>query len=63
MPYDREVRLIQWLVNFVQVVFDPPLAPRVELTQEHKDEITAAIRKQRFRGDLAGRQEYQDWPR
>jgi hypothetical protein len=37
-----------------------PASLRSEPTQEQKDEITEAIRKQRFRGDMAGRLEYTD---
>ena len=35
---------------------DPP--PGVEPSEVQRREITEAIRKQKFRGDLAGRQEY-----
>lgn len=48
------------LRRFIHHLRHPQPDPRPEPTQEQKDEITAAIRKQRFRGDLAGRLEYTD---
>lgn len=46
--------------GFLKRFGDAEPVPRHEPTLEQKREITDEIRKQRFRGDMAGRQEYDD---
>lgn len=52
------------LLSQIRGIFRELLNPKplnsYEPTEEQKEEITVAIRKQRFRGDMAGRLEYQD---
>jgi hypothetical protein len=53
MSFARRLR------RFLHYLRDPDPVYRSEPTEEQKREITEAIRKQRFYGDLPGRREYQ----
>lgn len=52
--------LMDQIRGFFRRLFNPKPLNTHEPTEEQKEEITEAIRKQRFRGDLAGRLEYKD---
>ena len=56
----RLVSLLEQIRRFFSELSNPRPLRTYEPTQEQKEEITEAIRKQRFRGDLAGRLEYND---
>lgn len=47
------------LRRVVRYLRRPEPVHRIEPTEEQKKEITEAIRKQRFYGDIPGRREYQ----
>jgi len=50
------MKLINKLKGFVRSLRNPGPSLRPKPTQAQKDEITEAIRKQRFHGDIPGRQ-------
>lgn len=52
--------LIGRIRRFAHHLRDPQPVHRYEPTPEQREEITRAIRKQRFYGDIPGRRQYQD---
>ena len=54
------MKAIDQIRNFFRRFLRPGRAMIYEPTPEQKEEITEAIRKQRFYGDLPGRREMQD---
>ena len=52
--------LIRQIRSFLRHLRRPVPSMRYEPTREQKEEITEAIRKQRFYGEIAGRREVQD---
>ena len=58
--YHSSMRLLGQFRGFIRELRNPRPLNTHEPTEEQKQEITEAIRKQRFRGDMAGRLEYQD---
>lgn len=51
--------LVGKLRGFLRALGSGRRTPAVELTDSQKEEITGEIRKQKHRGDLAGRQEFE----
>lgn len=52
--------MISQIRSFFRRLREPAPSMRYEPTSEQKKEITEAIRKQRFYGEIAGRREVQD---
>ena len=54
------MKTMDHIKGFFRRLASPRPSMTYEPTKEQKEEITAAIRKQRFYGDIPGRREYQD---